>query len=116
VATATSVNINSKALTETFTGTGNAIAQDIDTAIDETIYIGAEYLVGVTTSTGRYLSKVLLICDGTDAVKITEYGILTIGTAPAVTVAAGGSASAPQLSVNAPSSSTITLVRTLVAL
>jgi len=116
VATATSININSKSLTQTFTGTGNAIAQNIDTAIDETIYIGAEYLVGVTTSTGRYLSKVLLISDGTNAVKITEYGILTIGTAPAVTVAAGGSASAPQLSVNAPSSSTITLVRTLVAL
>ena len=60
------------------------------------------------------MSKVLLICDGTNAVTITEYGILTIGTAPAVTIAAGGSISAPQLSVNAPTSSNITLVRTLV--
>jgi hypothetical protein len=114
VATATSVNINSKALTETFTGTGNAIAQNIDTAIDETVYAGAEYLVAVTTSTGRYLSKILMIFDGTNT-SITEYGILSVGTTPLVTVAAGGSTSAPQLSVNAPSSSSITLVRTLVA-
>jgi len=111
----TSVDIDGKVLIDTFTGIGNAVAQNIDTAIDETIYTGAEYLVSVKTSTGRYLSKVLLICDGTNAVTITEYGILTIGTAPAVTVGAGGSITAPQLSVNAPTSSNITLVRTLVA-
>jgi hypothetical protein len=110
----TSVDIDGEVLIDTFTGIGNAAAQNIDTAIDETIYTGAEYLVSVKTSTGRYLSKVLLICDGTNAVTITEYGILTIGTAPAVTIAAGGSISAPQLSVNAPTSSNITLVRTLV--
>ena len=101
--------------TDVYRKTGNAAAQDIDTSINETVYTGAEYLVSVKTSTGRYLSKVLLICDGTNPVTITEYGILTIGTAPAVTVAAGGSITLPRLSVNAPTSSNITLVRTLVA-
>jgi len=96
-----------------FNATGTGSAQNIDTAIDETVNVGAEYAVAVKTATGRYVSKVLLICDGTNAVKITEYGILTIGTAPSVTVAAGGSASAPRLSVNAPLNATITLARTL---
>ena len=102
--------------TNVYRETGDATAQDIDTPINETVYTGAEYLVSVKTSTGRYLSKVLLICDGTNPATITEYGILTIGTAPAVTVAASAtSVSLPRLSVNAPMSSKITLVRTLVA-
>ena len=99
--------------TPVFNAIGTGSAQDIDTVIDETLNVGAEYAVAVKTATGRYVSKVLLICDGTNTIKITEYGILTIGTAPSVTVAAGGSASAPRLSVNAPLNATITLVRTL---
>lgn len=99
--------------TPVFNAIGTGSAQNIDTTIDETTNVGAEYAVAVKTATGRYVSKVLLICDGTNPVKITEYGILTIGTAPSVTVAAGGSASAPRLSVNAPLNATITLVRTL---
>ena len=99
--------------TVVFNAIGTGSAQNIDTAIDETLNVGAEYAVAISTATGRYVSKVLLICDGTNPIKITEYGILTIGTAPSVTVAAGGSASAPRLSVNAPLNATITLVRTL---
>lgn len=110
--TATSLNIDSAAVTDTFSSATSPLT---DTAFAASSYSAAEYTVYVKNASGRYVSKILLVCDGTNTVQITEYGIVTIGTAPTVTVATSGTAANPSITVTSASATQIRLVRTVIA-
>lgn len=110
--TATSLNIDSAAVTDTFSSATSPLT---DTAFAASSYSAAEYTVYVKNSSGRYVSKVLLVCDGTNDAQITEYGIVTVGTAPTVTVATSGTAANPSITVTSASATQIRLVRTVIA-
>jgi hypothetical protein len=112
----TNVDIDGEVLIDTFVGTGTGSASE--TAANETAwgstYSCAEYIVSVSNgTTGRYTSKVMLMCNGS-ASSITEYAIQTVGTITAPTITAGTTASALKLRINAVDGYAITLVRTLV--
>jgi hypothetical protein len=112
----TNVDIDGEVLIDTFVGTGTGSASE--TAANETTwgstYSCAEYIVSVSNgTTGRYTSKVMLMCNGS-ASSITEYAIQTVGTITAPTITAGTTPSALKLRINAVNGYAITLVRTLV--
>jgi hypothetical protein len=93
------------------TGTVNSFA---DTGFDASVYAVAEYIVYVKNASGKYTSKVMLICDGSSTATITEYAILTAGTAPTVTLTAANTTGTVTLTVASTSATQIRLLRTLV--
>jgi hypothetical protein len=93
------------------TGTVNSFA---DTGFDASVYAVAEYIVYVKNASGKYTSKVMLICDGSSTATITEYAILTAGTAPTVTLTAANTSGTVTLTVASTSATQIRLLRTLV--
>ena len=107
----TSVNVNGVALTETSTGTTSATS-----SFDTTVYSAAEYIIYASTSTGNYLSKVMLLARGTSTPVITEYAILTQGTAPTVTITPSYSAPNAVLTVAVTSGTNIEIIATEVSI
>jgi len=95
------------------TGTVNSFA---DTGFNAAVYAVAEYIVYVKNASGKYTSKVMLICDGSSTATITEYAILTAGTAPTVTLTAANTTGTVTLTVASTSATQIRLVRSLVAI
>lgn len=93
------------------TGTVNSFA---DTGFDAAEYAVAEYIVYVKNASGKYTSKVMLICDGSSTATITEYAILTAGTAPTVTLTAANTSGTVTLTVASLDATQIRLVRSLV--
>jgi hypothetical protein len=111
----TSVDVDGEVLIDTFVGTGSGSAQELSTETSwGSTYSCAEYIVSISNgTTGRYTSKVMLMCNGSIS-SITEYAIQTVGTITSPTITAGETASALKLRINAVDGYAITLVRTLV--
>jgi hypothetical protein len=95
-----------------FSPTGNSFA---DTGFLASAFAVAEYIVYVSNASGKYTSKVMLICDGSSTATITEYAILTTGTAPTVSLTAANTTGTVTLTVASLNATQIRLVRTLVA-
>jgi hypothetical protein len=100
---------------DTFSSTGT-VSSFADTGFLASAFAAAEYIVYVRNASGKYTSKVMLICDGTSVATITEYAILTAGTAPAVTLTAANNSGTVTLTVASTSATQIRLLRTLVAI
>jgi hypothetical protein len=107
----TSVNINGIALTETSTGTTSAAS-----TFNTTVYSAAEYIIYASTSSGNYVSKVMMLARGSDTPIITEYAILTQGTAPSVTITPSYSAPNAVLTVAVTSGTNIEIIATEVSI
>lgn len=107
----TSVNINGVALTETSTGTTSATS-----TFNTTVYSAAEYIIYASTSAGNYVSKVMMLARGSATPIITEYAILTQGTAPSVTITPSYSAPNAVLTVAVTSGTNIEIIATEVSI
>ena len=107
----TSVNINGQAIVEASTGTSSATS-----SFDTTVYSSAEFIVYGSTSTGNYVSKVLMLARGSATPVITEYAILTQGTAPTVTITPSYSAPNAVLTVAVTSGTNIEIIATEVSI
>ena len=107
----TSVNLNGQAIMEASTGTSSATS-----SFDTTVYSSAEFIVYGSTSTGNYVSKVLMLARGTATPVITEYAILTQGTAPTVTITPSYSAPNAVLTVAVTSGTNIEIIATEVSI
>lgn len=81
-----------------------------------TVYSSAEFIVYCSTSTGNYVSKVMMLARGSATPIITEYAILTQGTAPAVTITPSYSAPNAVLTVAVTSGTNIEIVKTAVSI
>lgn len=103
------------ALTQTFSSSGT-VSSLSDTAFNSLTYAVAEYTIYVKNASGKYTSKVMLVCDGASSVNITEYAILTVGTAPTVSVSASNTTNSVLLTVSSTSATQIRIIRTLVAI
>lgn len=103
------------ALTQTFSSSGT-VSSLSDTAFNSLTYAVAEYTIYVKNASGKYTSKVMLVCNGTSSVNITEYAILTVGTVPTVTVSASNTTNSVLLTVSSASATQIRIIRTLVAI
>jgi hypothetical protein len=107
----TSININGQAIMEGSTGTSSATS-----SFDTTTHSSAEFIVYGSTSTGNYVSKVLMLARGTATPVITEYAILTQGTAPTVTITPSYSAPNAVLTVAVTSGTNIEIISTEVSI
>lgn len=107
----TSVNLNGQAIMEASTGTSSATS-----SFNTTVYSSAEFIVYGSTSTGNYVSKVLMLARGTATPVITEYAILTQGTAPTVTITPSYSAPNAVLTVAVTSGTNIEIIATEVSI
>ena len=83
---------------------------------DTTVYSSAEFIVYGSTSTGNYVSKVMMLARATATPVITEYAILTQGTAPTVTITPSYSAPNAVLTVAVTSGTNIEIVKTAVSI
>lgn len=101
--------------TETFSSSGT-VDSLADSSFSSNNYSAAEYTIYVKNASGKYTSKVMLICDGASTVNITEYAILTAGTAPTVNVSASNVSNQVQLTVGSSSATQIRIIRSLVAI
>ena len=109
----TSVGVGGVSLTEASSGTTTATTSEFNT----TVYSSAEYIVYVSTASGNYVSKVLMLARGTSTPVITEYAILTQGTAPTVNISASYVATnIARLTVSATSSTSIKIIATEVSI
>lgn len=107
----TSVNLNGMALMEASTGTSSATS-----TFNTTVYSSAEFIVYASTASGNYVSKVLMLARGTATPVITEYAILTQGTAPTVTITPSYSAPNAVLTVGVTSGTNIEIIATEVSI
>ena len=107
----TSVNLNGVALMEASTGTTSATS-----TFNTTVYSSAEFIVYASTASGNYVSKVLMLARGTATPVITEYAILTQGTAPSVTITPSYSAPNAVLTVGVTSGTNIEIIATEVSI
>ena len=107
----TSVNINGQAIIEGSTGTTSATS-----SFNTTVYSSAEFIVYGSTASGNYVSKVLMLARGTATPVITEYAILTQGTAPTVTITPSYSAPNAVLTVAVTSGTNIKIIATEVSI
>jgi hypothetical protein len=107
----TSVNINGQAIIEGSTGTTSATS-----SFNTTTYSSAEFIVYGSTASGNYVSKVLMLARGTSTPVITEYAILTQGTAPTVTITPSYSAPNAVLTVAVTSGTNIEIIATEVSI
>jgi len=107
----TSVNINGQAIMEASTGTTSATS-----SFDTTTHSSAEFIVYGSTSNGNYVSKVLMLARGAATPVITEYAILTQGTAPTVTITPSYSAPNAILTVAVTSGTNIEIIATEVSI
>lgn len=107
----TSVDVDGLVLIDTSTGTTSATS-----SFDTTTHSSAEFIVYGSTSTGNYVSKVLMLANGSSTPVITEYAILTQGTAPTVTITPSYSAPNAVLTVAVTSGTSIKIVATEVAI
>jgi hypothetical protein len=78
-------------------------------------YSSAEFIVYGSTASGNYVSKVMMLARGSATPIITEYAILTQGTAPAVTITPSYSAPNAVLTVAVTSGTKIEIVKTAVS-
>jgi hypothetical protein len=97
--------------TDVSTGTTSATS-----SFDTTVYSSAEFIVYGSTASGNYVSKVLMLARGTATPVITEYAILTQGTAPTVTITPSYSAPNAVLTVAVTSGTNIEIVKTAVSI
>lgn len=107
----TSINIDGQAIIEGSTGTTSATS-----SFDTTVYSSAEFIVYGSTSAGNYVSKVLMLARGAATPVITEYAILTQGTAPTVTITPSYSAPNAILTVAVTSGTNIEIIATEVSI
>jgi hypothetical protein len=105
------LSINGQALMQASTGTTSATS-----SFDTTTHSSAEFIVYGSTSTGNYVSKVLMLARGTATPVITEYAILTQGTAPTVTITPSYSAPNAVLTVAVTSGTNIEIIATEVSI
>jgi hypothetical protein len=96
--------------TDVTTGTTSATS-----TFNTTAYASAEFIVYASTSAGNYVSKVMMLARGSATPIITEYAILTQGTAPAVTITPSYSAPNAVLTVAVTSGTNIEIVKTAVS-
>jgi hypothetical protein len=109
--TVPNLSIGGQALMQASTGTSSATS-----SFDTTVYSSAEFIVYGSTSTGNYVSKVLMLARGAATPVITEYAILTQGTAPTVTITPSYSAPDAILTVAVTSGTNIEIVKTAVSI
>ena len=107
----TSININGNAIVESSTGTTSATS-----SFNTTTYSSGEFIIYASTASGNYVSKVMMLARGTATPVITEYAILTQGTAPTVTITPSYSAPNAVLTVAVTSGTAIRIVATEVAI
>jgi hypothetical protein len=81
-----------------------------------TQYSSAEFIVYGSTASGNYVSKVMMLARGSATPIITEYAILTQGTAPSVTINPSYSEPNAVLTVEVASGTNIEIVKTAVAI
>jgi hypothetical protein len=105
------LSINGQALMQASTGTTSATS-----SFDTTTHSSAEFIVYGSTSTGNYVSKVLMLARGSATPVITEYAILTQGTAPTVTITPSYSAPNAILTVAVTSGTNIEIIATEVSI
>jgi hypothetical protein len=108
---AVSLSVNGQTLTQGSTGTASAVSN-----FDTTVYSSAEFIIYGSTSTGNYVSKVLMLARGSATPVITEYAILTQGTAPTVTITPSYSAPYARLTVGVASGTNIEIIATRVSI
>jgi hypothetical protein len=107
----TSVNINGQAIVEASSGVSSATS-----SFNTTVYSSAEFIVYGSTASGNYVSKVLMLARGTAIPVITEYAILTQGTAPTVSITPSYSAPNAVLNVTVASGTNIEIIATEVSI
>jgi hypothetical protein len=105
------INLNGMALIEASSGTSSATS-----SFNTTAYSSAEYIIYASTASGNYVSKVLMLARGTAEPVITEYAILTQGTAPTVTITPSYSAPNAVLTVAVTSGTNIEIIATEVSI
>jgi hypothetical protein len=105
------ITFKSTVNTDVTTGTTSATS-----TFNTTVYSSAEFIVYGSTSSGNYVSKVMMLARGTATPIITEYAILTQGTAPAVTITPSYSAPNAVLTVAVASGTNIEIVKTAVSI
>jgi hypothetical protein len=104
-------SIDGQALIQASTGTSSATS-----TFDTTTHSSAEFIVYASTASGNYVSKVLMLARGTATPVITEYAILTQGTAPTVTITPSYSAPNAVLTVSVTSGTSIKIIATEVSI
>jgi hypothetical protein len=105
------LSIGGQALMQASSGSTSATS-----SFDTTVYSSAEFIVYGSTSTGNYVSKVLMLARGSATPVITEYAILTQGTAPTVTITPSYSAPNAVLTVSVTSGTNIEIIATEVSI
>jgi hypothetical protein len=105
------ITFKSAVNTDVTTGTTSATS-----TFNTTVYSSAEFIVYASTSTGNYVSKVMMLARGSATPVITEYAILTQGTAPTVTITPSYSAPNAVLTVAVTSGTNIEIVKTAVSI
>jgi hypothetical protein len=105
------LSINGNALIESSTGTSSATS-----TFNTTTHSSAEYIIYASTASGNYVSKVLMLARGTAEPVITEYAILTQGTAPTVTITPSYSAPNAVLTVAVTSGTNIEIIATEISI
>jgi hypothetical protein len=105
------INLNGMALIEASSGTSSATS-----SFNTTEYSSAEYIIYASTASGNYVSKVLMLARGTAEPVITEYAILTQGTAPTVTITPSYSAPNAVLTVAVTSGTNIEIIATEISI
>jgi hypothetical protein len=105
------ITFKSTVNTDVTSGTTSATS-----TFNTTVYSSAEFIVYGSTSSGNYVSKVMMLARGTATPIITEYAILTQGTAPAVTITPSYSAPNAVLTVAVASGTNIEIVKTAVSI
>ncbi len=105
------ISIGGQALIQASTGTTSATS-----TFNTTVYSSAEFIVYASTASGNYVSKVLMLARGTEEPVITEYAILTQGTAPTVTITPSYSAPNAVLTVAVTSGTNIEIVKTAISI
>ena len=93
------------------TGTSSATS-----SFNTTTHSSAEFIIYGSTASGNYVSKVLMLARGTATPVITEYAILTQGTAPTVTITPSYSAPNAVLTVAVTSGTNIEIIATEVSI
>jgi|688.fasta_scaffold195171_2 hypothetical protein len=110
ISSAGDITFKSVVNTDVTTGTTSATS-----TFNTTAYASAEFIVYASTSAGNYVSKVMMLARGSATPIITEYAILTQGTAPAVTITPSYSAPNAVLTVAVTSGTNIEIVKTAVS-
>jgi hypothetical protein len=110
-ATIPTLSINGQAIMEGSTGTSSATS-----SFNTTTHSSAEFIIYGSTASGNYVSKVLMLARGTATPVITEYAILTQGTAPTVTITPSYSAPNAVLTVAVTSGTNIEIIATEVSI